>query len=200
MSKLKTTAKISPEDRAELRRSGGSKSHAWNSEIVCRTLATAFAAGPLDVDDFIGNTPTVEMAVTARTSMAAFAPANEVDAMLAAQAVGLHNGAMECLRRAAHPGDGLESASKLWVEAADLSRAMIDAVEALDRRRALAPAPAPAPQDPAPGPSWSAPPMYPPTPQAPASDVSAEDVCSLIVPGPGYRGGPYRIDTDPTER
>ena len=43
---------ISPEERAELKRSGGSASHAWNSEIVMSDPSRRFRGRiALDVDD-----------------------------------------------------------------------------------------------------------------------------------------------------
>ena len=92
--------------------------------------------------------------------MAAFTPASEVEGMIVAQAVGLHAASMECLRRAAHPGERSEDVTEFWTRAADLSRAMVEMVEALDRRRALASAPTPQ-SDPADGPAWSASSMHP---------------------------------------
>ena len=171
-----------------LKARGGSMDDVWNVAVVNRTIATAWRPAETRTSEGLKS-----LVRQMQTAMEAFAPEDPVEAMIVAQAIGLHHGAMEAMRRAVLPDLLPENAIEAWQRAADLSRAMIEAVEALDRRRALAPAPAPAPQDPAPGPSWSAPPMHEfSTPKAPASDVSAEDVCSLIVQGPGYRGGPYR--------
>jgi hypothetical protein len=59
--------------------------------------------------------------------------------MLAAQAVGLHHGSMECLRRSLLPGQDAEVASRLRKDAANLARAMADMLDALDRRRGKGP-------------------------------------------------------------
>lgn len=64
-----------------------------------------------------------------------FAPQDEVEGMLAAQAVGLHAATMECLRRAMLPDQPGEFASKLRRDAVNCARAMAEMCAALDRRR-----------------------------------------------------------------
>ena len=59
--------------------------------------------------------------------------------MLAAQAVALHFGAMECLRRAMIPEQPFEIASKLRKDGANLARGMTDMLDALDRKRGKGP-------------------------------------------------------------
>jgi hypothetical protein len=71
----------------------------------------------------------------AATALAAFAPADEIEGMIAGQCVALHHGAMECLRRAVLPDQHPDIASKLRRDAANLARTMTDMLEALDRRR-----------------------------------------------------------------
>jgi hypothetical protein len=71
--------------------------------------------------------------------MAAFRPKDEIEGMLAAQAVALHFGAMECLRRAMVPNQPFETAAKLRKDGANLARAMTDMVDVLDRRRGKGP-------------------------------------------------------------
>jgi hypothetical protein len=68
-------------------------------------------------------------------AVGSFAPRDAIEGMMAAQAVALHHAAMECARRALHPDLPPEVASRLRREAANLSRAMVDMAEALDRRR-----------------------------------------------------------------
>ena len=68
-------------------------------------------------------------------AMAGFAPQDEVEGMMAAQAVALHNAAMECMRRAMLPDQPFELASRMRKESANLSRAMVDMAEAIDKRR-----------------------------------------------------------------
>lgn len=71
----------------------------------------------------------------AAVAMRGFAPRDEVEGMLAAQAVGLHAATMECLRRAMLPDQPGEFASKLRRDAVNCARAMAEMCAALDRRR-----------------------------------------------------------------
>lgn len=64
-----------------------------------------------------------------------FAPRDEVEGMLAAQAVALHAATMECLRRAMIPDQPGDFASKLRRDAVSCARAMAETCAALDRRR-----------------------------------------------------------------
>lgn len=75
----------------------------------------------------------------ALAALAAFAPKNEVEGMMAAQAVALHLAAMECARRAMHPDQPGDAASRLRRDAASLSRSMVEMAEAIDRRRGKGP-------------------------------------------------------------
>ena len=64
---------------------------------------------------------------------------NSVIGMLAAQAVALHAGGMECLRRAMIPDQPAEFASKLRKDGANLLRSMTEMLEVLDRKRGKGP-------------------------------------------------------------
>lgn len=75
----------------------------------------------------------------ALAAMLAFKPRDEVEGMMAAQAVALHHAAMECLRRAMHPEQPSEAAAKLRRDAANLTRSMVEMAEAIERRRGKAP-------------------------------------------------------------
>ena len=79
------------------------------------------------------------MMIAAYTALAAFKPFNEVEAMLASQAVAMHFGAMECFRRAMHPKQPADIAGKLRKDGANLSRGMADMLDALDRKRGKSP-------------------------------------------------------------
>jgi hypothetical protein len=72
-------------------------------------------------------------------ALAAFKPVNEIEGMIAAQAVALHHAAMECLRRAMLPAQPSEVASKLRKDAANMARAMTDMLDAMDRKRGKGP-------------------------------------------------------------
>jgi hypothetical protein len=73
------------------------------------------------------------------SALIAFKPKDEIEGMLAAQAVALHFGAMECLRRAMHKDQPFDIASKLRKDGANLARAMTDMLDALDRKRGKGP-------------------------------------------------------------
>lgn len=73
--------------------------------------------------------------VAALAAVRAFRPRDEAEGMMAAQAVALHQGAMECLRRAMLPAQSPEAVERLHRQAAGLTRAMAELVRALDRRR-----------------------------------------------------------------
>lgn len=72
-------------------------------------------------------------------ALAAFKPTDEIEGMMAAQAVAAHLGAMECLRRAMIPEQPGDQAARLRKDGANLMRAMTDMVAALDRKRGKTP-------------------------------------------------------------
>jgi hypothetical protein len=72
-------------------------------------------------------------------AMAAFDPQDEIEGMVAAQAVALHFGAMECFRRAMIKEQPFEFAAKLRKDGANLARGMSDMLETLDRKRGKRP-------------------------------------------------------------
>jgi hypothetical protein len=67
--------------------------------------------------------------------MAEFKPQDGVEGMMAAQAIGLHSAAMECLRRAMISEQPAHMADQLRRQAANLSRTFMDMLAALDRKR-----------------------------------------------------------------
>jgi len=72
-------------------------------------------------------------------ALKAFEPKDAIEAMLAAQAVAMHFGAMECFRRTMLPDQPAEIGSKLRRDGANLARGMTDMLEALDRKRGKGP-------------------------------------------------------------
>eukprot|EP01035_Chromulina_nebulosa_P024405 gene24405-31769_t len=67
--------------------------------------------------------------------MMGFKPANEVEGMIAAQAMAAHCAAMECSRRAMLANQPYECAQGFRKAAATASRTFIELTDALDRRR-----------------------------------------------------------------
>ena len=69
------------------------------------------------------------------TGLQAFKPADEIEAMLAAQAMAAHHASMECSRRAMLPDQPFEAAQGFRKAAANASRTFIELLAALDRKR-----------------------------------------------------------------
>ena len=109
-----------------LKAMGGSDWHEFNELLLKSTVATVANIDP-------DAAPQRVAAVSA--ALAAFKPTDEIEGMLAAQAVAMHLGEMECFRRALHPGQPVDVSSKLRKDGANLARAMTDMLEALDRKR-----------------------------------------------------------------
>ena len=70
--------------------------------------------------------------------MLAFNPADEIEAMIAAQATAMHLASMECFRRAMHPAQPDDAATRLRRDGANLARGMTEMVDALERKRGRA--------------------------------------------------------------
>ena len=109
---------------------GGSDQPGFNLALIRATLATIAGEDP--------DGRSHRLAVT-RDALVAFKPADEIEGMIAAQAVAMHHAAMECFRRAVIPGQPAEAASRLRKDGANLARAMTDMLEALDRKRGKGP-------------------------------------------------------------
>jgi hypothetical protein len=111
----------------------GSDDPRFNNVLLNRVLGTAW------IPDRLTDERREDEAGAALAAMRGFAPRDEVEAMMAAQAVALHNAAMECARRAMLPEQPSEAADRLRRQAANLSRAMVDMAEAIERRRGKGP-------------------------------------------------------------
>lgn len=68
-------------------------------------------------------------------AMKGFKPADEIEAMIAAQAVALHFAGMETLRRSVQPNQPADIATRQRKDAANLFRAFTDMLDALDAKR-----------------------------------------------------------------
>ena len=117
---------------ATLRSAAGSNEAAFNNGLVNRVAATVRLPDDHD-EDMSGKARRISKVVVA--SLLAFEPTDEIEGMIAAQAVALHHASLECSRRAMISGQPLEAASKLRKDAANSARAMVEMVEALDRKR-----------------------------------------------------------------
>ena len=119
-------------DVKQVSKLGGSRSDAFN-RVQLRGLLGCLAISGRD------ECHQAEVAQAAVAALNAFHPADEIEGMLAAQAVALHAGAMECLRRSMHPDNPSDIASRLRRDGANSARAMTEMLEALDRKRGKRP-------------------------------------------------------------
>jgi hypothetical protein len=109
---------------------GGSEWPEFNRALLHATVATISNSDP----------DAVSLGIAATSAaLAAFKPTDEIEGMIAAQAVALHHVCMECLRRAMLPGQMSDVASKLRKDGANLARAMTEMLDALDRKRGKGP-------------------------------------------------------------
>jgi hypothetical protein len=118
---------------SELRSISGSDNLAFSNHLLNVVASTLW---------FPEATSLEVRSATATAALAAvhgFAPRDAVEGMISAQAVALHHAAMECFRRAMLPGQSPDVADKLRRQGANLSRAMVDMAEAIDRRRGKGP-------------------------------------------------------------
>jgi hypothetical protein len=111
----------------------GSDDPRFNNVLLNAVLKTLWVPSGVTEDhrsDLIG---------AALSAVRGFNPRDEVEGMMASQAVALHFAAMECARRAMLPEQPSEAADKLRRQIANMSHAMVDMAEAIDRRRGKGP-------------------------------------------------------------
>jgi len=112
-----------------MREVGGSRSRAFNNVLANQAIQSLWLPPGLP------ETERDRRYQAAVGAMVEFKPADGIEGMMAAQAVGLHTAAMECLRRAMISEQPSEACSQLHRQGANLSRAFLDVVAALDRKR-----------------------------------------------------------------
>jgi hypothetical protein len=112
-----------------LRPIGGSRSDRFNNILIDATVKTGwFFPDQSDADR------ARQIFVTV-TGLQAFKPADEIEGMIAAQAMAAHHAAMECNRRAMLHEQPFEAAQGLRKAAANASRTFVELLSALDRKR-----------------------------------------------------------------
>jgi hypothetical protein len=118
-------------DEAEpdtLRTIGGSRSDRFNATLIDAMAKTGwFPSGIADEDR-------ARLLFVAVTGLRAFKPTDEIEGMIAAQAMAAHHASMECSRRAMVPDQPFEAAQGLRKAAANASRTFIELLSALDRK------------------------------------------------------------------
>jgi hypothetical protein len=127
-TKPDTAADDPTKPHVELQEYGGSDEWPdFNQALVRATILSIPAAGGPDGKE-------VRIALAA-AGLAAFKPKDAIEGMLAAQAVALHHAAMQCLGRAMVPEQHFEIASRLRKDGANMARAVVDMLDAMDRKR-----------------------------------------------------------------
>ena len=124
-----TSVEMGKPETNRLKPYGGSESDGFNLILlnaVVRTLWTPTERSEEDREQHFA---------AALTAMGAFKPADEIEAMIAAQAVAMHHASMECSRRAMHPDQPFEVAQGFRKTAANASRTFTELLSALDRKR-----------------------------------------------------------------
>ena len=112
-----------------LRAIGGSRSDRFNNALIAAAVNTGwFPPGQPDEERS-------RQMFVAVTSLQAFAPADEIEGMICAQAVAAHHASMECSRRAMLADQPFEAAQGLRKAAANASRTFVELLSALDRKR-----------------------------------------------------------------
>jgi hypothetical protein len=108
---------------------GGSASKCLNMVLVSQAMGAVWL--PAGTSDSERN----RLFTAAATALTEFKPKDGIEGMMAAQAFGLHTAAMECLRRAMIPDQPFEAADRMRRQGANLSRAFLDVLAGLDRKR-----------------------------------------------------------------
>jgi hypothetical protein len=108
---------------------GGSRRDRFNNNLIRAMVQTGwFAPGQSNEDRD-------QQIAVAVIGMQAFKPTDEIEGMLAAQAMAVHHASMECSRRAMLAEQSFECAQGLRKAAANASRTFVELLSALDRKR-----------------------------------------------------------------
>lgn len=115
--------------KGKMRDLGGSMNDEFNGRLLGSLMSTLYL--PASYSDEDKDTCKTMAAI----AMQGFAPQDEVEGLMAAQAVGLHNAVMEAMRRAMIEGNTVEGRSYNLNAANKLAGTFARLVEALDKRR-----------------------------------------------------------------
>jgi hypothetical protein len=118
-----------PEGPDGLKWATGSSSHKFNNALLDSILAATWCPPGLTRET------RNERWMMAMGAVAAFKPQDEIEGMIAAQAVAMHVGAMECFRRSMMPEQPGDAAARFRKDGASLARGMVEMLSALDRKR-----------------------------------------------------------------
>jgi hypothetical protein len=117
----------------QLEHYSGSKSREFTNRLLNATIDTAWLPNLEDAE------AKRLQARIALDLLEAFKPTDAIEGMIAAQAVAMHQGAMECFRRAMIPDQPPDMATRMRKDGANLARGMTDMLDALDRKRGKGP-------------------------------------------------------------
>jgi hypothetical protein len=116
-------------DTSDQRIIGGSRSDRFNNTLIDSMINTGwFPRGQSEEDRN-------RQLFVAVKGLQAFAPTDEIEGMLCAQAMAAHHAAMECSRRAMLHEQPFETAQGFRRAAANASRTFVELLSALDRKR-----------------------------------------------------------------
>ena len=113
------------------RAAGGSESAPFNNMVVSNLLPC--------LPTHAGKENNGQVIAGAVAALEAFKPTDEIEGMLAAQAVAMHHASMECFRRAMLTNQTADTSAKLRRDGTNLARGMTDMLDALDRKRGKGP-------------------------------------------------------------
>ncbi len=116
-----------------MREIGGSGYGVFNHYLMDSVVKTIWVVG--GQDPAVRQTLERKAMGAAVAAVQAFKPQDEIEGMLAGQAVAMHHASMECFRRSILPEQGAETASKLRRDGVNLSRGMTDMLTALAKHR-----------------------------------------------------------------
>jgi hypothetical protein len=114
---------------AQMKEFGGSTHDTFNSMLANDVVRSMWLQPGWSTDDL------ERRKTSALVAILAFRPQDEIEAMLAAQAVAMHAASMECSRRAMLENQPLDAAQGFRKAAVTASRAFIELTAALDRKR-----------------------------------------------------------------
>jgi len=115
--------------KSQMKHLGGSNIDAFNRTLVTQATNTIWVFDA-DNPEWMNN-----QMMTVMIGMMAVEPKDELEGMLAAQMVSIHNAAMECMRRAMIPNQSFEGRNSNLNQATKLTRTYTAQMEALKRYR-----------------------------------------------------------------
>ena len=124
-----TSVVLGGPEKGKLRHLGGSQSDVFNTALLTAMIQSNWMPKGQTEEDHKSQ---FSAAVVA---MCAFKPADEIEGMIAAQAVAMHHASMECSRRAMIPEQPFEITQGYRKAAANMSRTFTELLSALDRKR-----------------------------------------------------------------